>query len=68
MAREAAWTRGIPTRLLAVASGILAERMGCTETYAIRWMTERAVASGMTVGDIAAGVVERQNRFAAGRQ
>ena len=46
MAREAAWTRGIPTRLVAVASGILAEQMSCTEIYAMRWMSERAEASG----------------------
>lgn len=64
MASDAAGTRGLRSRCVALASGIVAEQTGCTLDDAIGLLAERAEASGSSIEGIAASVVEQQNRAA----
>lgn len=62
MASDGAGARGLPTPYVAIASGIVAEQTGCTLDDAIGLLSERAEASGSSIEDTAASVIEQQNR------
>jgi AmiR/NasT family two-component response regulator len=51
-----------PTPRVAIASGIVAEQTGSTTDAAMELLSERAEASGTSIEDVAASVIEQHER------